>query len=88
MTAKVYEAVKNDVAYVQDKTVTTIKAKGQIVDYLTQRGTINNATVQTLCGFNRNQAIYILRTMQADGTIEREGRGKSTAYHLRSEPIQ
>ncbi len=88
LTAKVYEAVKNDIAYVQDKTVTTIRAKGQIVDYLTQRGTINNATVQTLCGFNRNQAIYILRTMQADGTIEREGRGKSTTYHLRSEPIQ
>ena len=34
LSLKVYETVKTDVAYVQDKTVSQIQAKDRILEYL------------------------------------------------------
>ena len=46
LTLKVYETVKTDVAYVQDKTVNQIQAKGRIVEYLQLKPWITNQKAQ------------------------------------------
>ena len=53
LSLKVYETVKTDVAYVQDKTVSQI----------------TNQKAQELCGFNKNQTYYILHQMCKDGIL-------------------
>ena len=84
LTAKVYEVVKTDVAYVQDKTITQINAKGRILDYLQQKDTITSSVVQELCGFNKDQAYRILRLMCENGVIEKIGAGKGTKYRQKN----
>ncbi len=85
LTAKVYEAVKTDVAYVQDKTVTQINARARIIEYLKKKETISSATVQELCGFSKNQASYVLHGMCSEGSIIKVGNGKATVYQLAKE---
>ena len=82
LTAKVYEAVKTDVAYVQDKTVTQINARARIIEYLKKKESISSATVQELCGFSKNQASYVLHGMCSEGSIIKVGNGKATVYQL------
>ena len=60
LSLKVYETVKTDVAYVQDKTVSQIQAKDRILEYLKHKPSITNQKAQELCGFNKNQTYYIL----------------------------
>ena len=67
----------------QDKTITTINAKGRIHDYLQQKEWINSAKVQQLCGFNKDQAYRILRLMCEDGILEKSGSAKGTKYKLK-----
>lgn len=52
LSLKVYETVKTDVAYVQDKTVSQIQAKDRILEYLKHKPSITNQKAQELCGFN------------------------------------
>ena len=80
LTLKVYETVKTDVAYVQDKTVNQIQAKGRIMEYLQHKPWITNQKAQELCGFNKNQTYYILRQMCKDGVLQVEGVGRGTKY--------
>ena len=42
LSLKVYETVKTDVAYVQDKTVSQIQAKDRILEYLKHKPSITN----------------------------------------------
>ena len=58
LSLKVYETVKTDVAYVQDKTVSQIQAKDRILEYLKHKPSITNQKAQELCGFNKNQTYY------------------------------
>lgn len=80
LTLKVYETVKTDVAYVQDKTVNQIQAKDRIVEYLKHKPWITNQKAQELCGFTRNQTYYILRQMCRDGVLQVDGVGRGTKY--------
>ena len=80
LTLKVYETVKTDVAYVQDKTVNQIQAKGRIIEYLQHKPWITNQKAQELCGFNKNQTYYILRQMCKDGILQVDGVGRGTKY--------
>lgn len=80
LTLKVYETVKTDVAYVQDKTVNQIQAKDRIIEYLKHKPWITNQKAQELCGFNKNQTYYILRQMCRDGILQVDGVGRGTKY--------
>ena len=60
LSLKVYETVKTDVAYVQDKTVSQIQAKSRIMEYLQHKPSITNQKAQELCGLNKNQTYYKL----------------------------
>lgn len=82
LTLKVYETVKTDVAYVQDKTVNQIQAKGRIVEYLQHKPWITNQKAQELCGFNKNQTYYILRQMCKDGILQPVGKCRGTKYKI------
>lgn len=82
LTLKVYETVKTDVAYVQDKTVNQIQAKGRIVEYLQLKPWITNQKAQELCGFNKNQTYYILRQMCKDGILQPVGKCRGTKYKI------
>ena len=62
LSLKVYETVKTDVAYVQDKTVSQIQAKDRILEYLQHKPSITNQKAQELCGLNKKQTYYILST--------------------------
>lgn len=82
LTAKVYEAVKNDVAYIQDKMVTHIVAKSRILEYLAQKEFISSVKVQELCGYNKDQAYRILTKLCEDGMLHKVGKGRGTKYLL------
>ena len=82
LTAKVYEAVKSDVAYIQDKTITHIVAKSRILEYLGQKEPVSSVKVQELCGYNKDQAYRILTKLCEDGILYKEGRGRGTKYFL------
>jgi ATP-dependent DNA helicase RecG len=80
LTARVYEQLKNEVAYVQDKTIQLVKAQARIMDYLAQKPSINRPAVQELCGYNQNQASYLLGKMAKENVLERHGSGRGTYY--------
>ena len=80
LSLKVYETVKTDVAYVQDKTVSQIQAKDRILEYLKHKPWITNQKAQELCGFNKNQTYYILHQMCKDGILRPDGVGRGTKY--------
>ena len=77
---KVYETVKTDVAYVQDKAVSQIQAKDRILEYLKHKPSITNQKAQELCGFNKNRTYYILHQMCKDGILQPDGIGRGTKY--------
>lgn len=83
LTARAYEGMKKDVAYVQDKTISQIRAKSHILDYLALWDTIDRSKVQELCGFSKDQASYMLKKLVANGVLERFGNGKATKYRLK-----
>ena len=83
LTARVYEAVKSDVAYIVDKTISQIQAESRIQEYLTQKPSITSATVQQLCGFNKDQAYRILSKMCGDEILIKNGKGRGTNYSLK-----
>lgn len=80
LSLKVYETVKTDVAYVQDKTVSQIQAKDRNLEYLKHKPSITNQKAQELCGFNKNQTYYILHQMCKDGILQPDGIGRGTKY--------
>lgn len=80
LSLKVYETVKTDVAYVQDKTVSQIQAKDRILEYLKHKPSIMNQKAQELCGFNKNRTYYILHQMCKDGILQPDGVGRGTKY--------
>ena len=83
LSLKVYETVKTDVAYVQDKTVSQIQAKDRILEYLKHKPWITNQKVQELCGYARGQAYRILQRLSSEGIIEGRGQGCARKYYLK-----
>lgn len=83
LSLKVYETVKTDVAYVQDKTVSQIQAKDRILEYLKHKPWITNQKVQELCGYTKDQAYRILRKLLEEGKIEIKGAGRGRSYCLK-----
>jgi len=83
LSLKVYETVKTDVAYVQDKTVSQIQAKDRILEYLKHKPSITNQKAQELCGYTRGQAYRILRKLSEEGKIEIKGAGRGRRYCLK-----
>lgn len=83
LSLKVYETVKTDVAYVQDKTVSQIQAKDRILEYLKHKPSITNQKAQELCGYTKDQAYRILRKLLDEGKIEVKGAGRGRRYCLK-----
>lgn len=80
LTPKVYEAIKSDVEYTQDKTIQFIKAKNRILDYLKQERTITNEKIRELCGFTKQQARAVTDKMRDENILKIEGKGKLSRY--------
>ena len=82
LTAKMYEAVKSDIEYTQDKVLQYVKAKGRIMEYVQETGSITNTQVRELCGFTRQQARLTLEKMQMEGVIVLLGKGRYAKYDV------
>ena len=80
MTPKVYEAIKSDVEYTQDKTIQFIKAKSRILEYLEQENSITNEKIRELCGYTKQQARAAIDKMRAENILKLEGKGKLSKY--------
>lgn len=80
LTAKVYEAIKSDVEYTQDKTIQFIKAKNRILDYLEQANSITNEEIRELCGYTKQQARAVTDKMRDENILKIEGKGKLSRY--------
>lgn len=80
LTPKVYEAIKSDVEYTQDKTIQFIKAKNRILDYLKQERSITNEKIRELCGFTKQQARAVTDKMRDENILKIEGKGKLSRY--------
>lgn len=81
LTAKVYDAIKSDVEYVQDTVIRYVKAKSLIEEYLQSAEFITNEKIRELCGFTRQQARDTLDKMQSEGILRLEGKGRAARYY-------
>lgn len=80
LTARVYKAVKSDVDYTRDKTVSYIKAKNMILEYLQSNDKITSANIQEMCGFTKQQARVVIDKMRKENFLDICKRGKKSYY--------
>lgn len=85
MTPSVYQQVKSDIKYTQDQSITYLKSKGLILDYLSTHDSINNETVRELCRCTKKQATSFCKKMRESQLIVMEGKGKAVVYKLYEE---
>lgn len=83
LTAKIYDELKNSVDYTKDKAIQYIKAKEMILEYIRDRGFINNELVRELCGFSQKQARIILQRMRKENLIELSEKGRYAKYIIK-----
>ena len=79
-TQRVYGLFGEDIGYIKDKTVDYIKAKTMILEYIEQKGSITNKTVQDLCCYDERKVRYILSKMKEDGIISLIAAGRNSYY--------
>lgn len=79
-TARVYDAIKPDVAFIQDRTIRYIKAKAMIMEYLSLNGKITNDKIQELCSFTREQARTVTEKMRKEELLILIGKGRGAYY--------
>lgn len=80
MTQSAYHQVKSDVQYTQDKTVTYLKSKDLILEYLSTHDSINNETIRELCRCTKKQATTFAKKMRDEGILEMVGKSVKTKY--------
>lgn len=83
LTAKMYDELKNSVDYTKDKAIQYIKAREMILEYIRDRGFINNELVRELCGFSQKQARIILQRMRKENLIELSEKGRYAKYIIK-----
>lgn len=83
LTAKIYDELKNSVDYAKDKAIQYIKAREMILEYIRDRGFINNELVRELCGFSQKQARIILQRMRKENLIELSEKGRYAKYIIK-----
>ena len=83
LTAKIYDELKNSVDYTKDKENQYIKAREMILEYIRDRGFINNELVRELCGFSQKQARIILQRMRKENLIELSEKGRYAKYIIK-----
>ncbi|RGI77079.1 hypothetical protein DXD83_06940 [Ruminococcus bromii] len=83
LTAKIYDELKNSVDYTKDKAIQYIKAREMILEYIRDRGFINNELVRELCGFSQKQARIILQRMRKENLIELFEKGRYAKYIIK-----
>ena len=83
LTAKIYDELKNPVDYTKDKAIQYIKAREMILEYIRDRGFINNELVRELCGFSQKQARIILQRMRKENLIELSEKGRYAKYIIK-----
>lgn len=83
LTAKIYDELKNSVDYTKDKAIQYIKAIEMILEYIRDRGFINNELVRELCGFSQKQARIILQRMRKENLIELSEKGRYAKYIIK-----
>ena len=84
LTAKVYEAIKPDVAFIQDHAIRYIKAKAMILEYLKSNDFITNEKIQVLCNFSKQQARTTIDKMRKENLLILVGAARNTKYILAS----
>ena len=83
LTAKIYDELKNSVDYTKYKAIQYIKAREMILEYIRDRGFINNELVRELCGFSQKQARIILQRMRKENLIELSEKGRYAKYIIK-----
>ena len=83
LTAKIYDELKNSVDYTKDKAIQYIKAREMTLEYIRDRGFINNELVRELCGFSQKQARIILQRMRKENLIELSEKGRYAKYIIK-----
>lgn len=83
LTAKIDDELKNSVDYTKDKAIQYIKAREMILEYIRDRGFINNELVRELCGFSQKQARIILQRMRKENLIELSEKGRYAKYIIK-----
>ena len=83
LTEKIYDELKNSVDYTKDKAIQYIKAREMILEYIRDRGFINNELVRELCGFSQKQARIILQRMRKENLIELSEKGRYAKYIIK-----
>lgn len=83
LTAKIYDELKNSVDYTKDKAIQYIKAREMVLEYIRDRGFINNELVRELCGFSQKQARIILQRMRKENLIELSEKGRYAKYIIK-----
>ena len=80
MTPSMYHQVKSDINYTQDQSITYLKSKNLILDYLSTHESINNEVIRELCRCTRKQASTFTSKMRKEGLLEMIGKSTATRY--------
>ncbi|MCD7950617.1 MAG: hypothetical protein LUG12_10225 [Erysipelotrichaceae bacterium] len=76
-TSIVYDKLKSSIKYVQDKSVTYLKAKDLILEYLSTHESINNETIRRLCRCTGKQASYYTKKLRDEEILEMIGESRA-----------
>jgi len=82
LSAKSWDAMKDSMQYTRDKSISYIKSREMISDYLASHRWITNSQIQELCGFTKQQARVLLDKMRAERILLLEGKGRASHYIL------
>jgi ATP-dependent DNA helicase RecG len=82
LTVRVYNTIKSNVEYSQDKVLQYVKAKSRILDYIELNGDITNSKAQELCGYTKDQVRNTFDKMKAEKLILLVGSGRGAKYIL------
>ena len=82
MTPSMYHQVKSDIQYTRDLSITYLKSKDLILEYLSTHESINNETIRELCRCTKKQASSIVNKMRESNLLVMEGKARATVYKL------
>ena len=82
LSAAVYGAVADKAAYTRQAGFAPIQHEQMVLSYVRQHGRIKRAEAMELCRLSEWQAKYLLKRMNAAGSIVLNGSGKSAVYVL------
>lgn len=82
LSIEAYNKLKGDLAYERERKLEDEHLKARILQTLHERD-LTNSQIRTITGLDRYQAIYLMRSLQKEGLVELQKRGRASIWKIR-----